>query len=293
MEGLLTPVSTSYRSPSQPLEEELVEVRKPAEAISKPTSQAVTPAEALEILRNEPGYETLISTLRYLSRETSDFNIASPSALASQLVHVLVSEIVPNYWSILQESHNVRKQGLSKKTSDMQLLLFCLRSVTGLNAVLLSLKQTIQQSRESKKTIGGSKIQDALTRLLQLMSSLLKGDGTIETISESIWGPSDASSKQKAIWNEFLNVAGGGRILGVCAEADDTINELSNDIHEKHWISDGVLYSRWLAQNITRWARSIPLDSENAWKCCVELLSKSLRLGYTGKPSSFRNLDFH
>jgi telomere length regulation protein len=283
MEGLFTPVSTSYKTPAQELEKELVEIRKPPEVISKPTSPAASPAEALEILRNEPDYEALISTLRYLRKGTSDFNITSPSPLASQLVHVLVSEIVPSYWSVLQQSHGVRKQGLSKKTSDLKLLLLCLRSVTGLNAVLLSLKQTIQQSKDSKKSIGGSSIQDVLTRLLQLMSGLLEGDETIETISESIWGLSNASSKQKAIWNEFLSIVGGGRILGICAEADDIVNELSKDILEKHWASDGVLYSRWFARNITHCARTIPLDSEDTWKCCVEFLSKALRLGYSGR----------
>jgi telomere length regulation protein len=146
MESFLTPVSTSYKSPGRPLENELVEVRKPLEVISKPTSKAATPAEALEILRNEPDYETLISTLRYLTKDNSDFNITSPSPLAAQLVHVIVANIVPNYWNVFQESHSgvkARKQGLSKTASDLEVLLFCLRSVTGLNAILLNLKQAI------------------------------------------------------------------------------------------------------------------------------------------------------
>jgi telomere length regulation protein len=289
MEGLLTPVSTSYKTPGQFLEKELIEGREPSGAIATYTLQAASPTEALEILRNQPDYETLISILRYLREESCGFNITSPSALASQFIHVLVSEIVPSYWSVLEESYDEREQGLSKRTSDLNLLLFCLRSVTGLNAVVLSLKQTIQLSRASKNIIGGTKIEEVLTRLLQLMSSLLEGDETVELISESIWDPSDPSSKQNAIWNEFLSVVAGGRILGVCAEADDIINKLSKEIHEKHWISDGILYSRWLAQNISHWARSMSLDPQNSWKCCVELTSKSLRLGYTGKISSLKS----
>jgi telomere length regulation protein len=288
MEGLLTPVSTSYKTPGQFLEKELIEDREPSGTIATSTLQAASPTEALEILRNQPDYETLISILQYLREESCGFDITSPSALASQLVHVLVSEIVPSYWSILEESYDDREQGLPKRTSDLKLLLFCLRSVTGLNAVVLSLKQTIQLSRASESIIGGTKIEDVLTRLLQLMSRLLEGDETVELISESIWDPSDSSSKQKAIWNEFLSVIAGGRILGICAEAGDTINKLSKEIYGKHWISDGNLYSRWLAQNITHWVRSMSLDSQNTWKCCIELTSKSLRLGYTGRVSSLK-----
>jgi telomere length regulation protein len=116
-----------------------------------------------------------------------------------------------------------------------------------------------------------------------LISRLLEGEETIYRILTSIWDPSVVPSTQKAIWNGFLSVTGGGRILSVSAEAEDTINELSKDIQGKYWVSDGILYSRWLAQNITHLAKTMPLDSENDWKCCVELLSKSLRLGYTGK----------
>jgi len=289
MEDWLTPVSTSYSGPAQPQEKHLVEIRKPPEFNSDtPQKQATSPSEALEILRNEPNYETLISTLRYLAEDTSDFNITSPSAHASQLVHVLVTDIVPNYWSMLQQPDNSRSTTNLARVSDLGLFLSCLRSITGLNAIILNLKQGIQQSQESKKKIGGGKIQDVLERLLQVMSKLLEGHRTIWLVSEAIWSPSNISLKQKAMWNEFLSITAGGRVLGICAEADSIINNLSKHIHNKHWPSDGGLYSRWFAQNIIYWAKTIPLDSGMNWKRCSELLSKSLRLGYTGKDTRYR-----
>ena len=157
---------------------------------------------------------------------------------------------------------------------------------TGLNLIILNLKQAIQQSQEPKKSIGGGNIQDVLLRLLQVVSRLLEGDETIQFISKRIWHSSNTPQRQKAMWNEFLGVVVGGRILGTCAQADDIINDLSKDLHEKHWVSDGTLYSKWLAENITHWARHIQLDSDYAWKCCGEVLSKSLRLGYNGKISN-------
>lgn len=287
MEGWLTPVSISYKGSAQEQGKDLVEIRNSPDVTPnlalKNLKKAESPADALEILRNEPDYDTLIATLQYLANETSDVNITSPSAHASQLVHVLVSDIAPSYWSILQEPESAQMKGRSKRSSDLKLFLFCLRSVTGLNSIILSLKQAIQQSQQPKKSIGGGNVRDVLSRLLQVMSKLLEGDETIQLISKRIWHSSDTAQKQKALWNEFLSVAAGGRILGTCAQADDIVNDLSKDLHEKHWVSDGALYSKWLAKNITNWARNIQLDSDDVWKCCGELLSKSLRLGYNGK----------
>lgn len=282
MDELLIQVSTSYKGSNPGVDHGLVEVRKPPD-IPRPTSDAASPADALKILRGEPDYETLVKTLQYLHSKSSGIDIASPSAHTSQLVHALVSDILPNYWNTLQDEEATLVKGRSKRTSPMKLFLSCLRSVTGLNAILLSLKQATQQSRTPKKTIGGGNIQDTLSRLLQVISRLLEGNEIVQTISGKIF-ESDMPLRRKAMWNEFVSSIAGGKILGNCAEADDIINDLDKSIHLKHWVSDGALYSEWLAKNITKWAISMSLDSdEDSWKCCSELLSKSLRLGYGGK----------
>lgn len=282
MDDLLTPVSTSHADKRE--EAALVEVKEPQKASSKSSSKASTPGDALEILKNEPDHESLISTLRYLIQDSSDFSFASPSPLVAQLVHVLVSDTVPNYWNLLYEGKKPnRKRAQSKHASELELLLSCLRSVTGLNALLLSVKQLIQQSKEAKKTFGGPNIQDRLTILLQVLTELLHGDETIEEISNTLWNSTGLLLKQKALWNEFLSTVGSGKILGLAAEAEDVISELSKKIPQKYWIADGSAYSSWLARNITHWAKSLPEESENGWKCCGELLCKAFRLGYSGE----------
>jgi telomere length regulation protein len=287
MEGLLTPVSTSYKSQDKKEEVGLVEVPKATKSITKPTFQASTPLEALEILKNEPDHEALISTLRFLGRASPDFSITSPSPVASQLVHVLVSEILPNYWNILyqpeKKNSKERKQRKSKHTPDLELFITCLRSVTGLNAILLSLKRHIQASKEAKKAVGGPDLQDVLTILLQALTAILEGDQTVEKIWRVIWDTTDPEIKQKAVWNEFLGLIGGGKLLGTAAEAEDVINDLSQKVGEKYWVADGNLFSSWLALNITHWANGLLPESQNGWKCCTELLSKSFRLGHTGR----------
>lgn len=282
MEGLLTQVSTPYEGLQ---ENDLVEVRKPPDATPSRVLKLQSPSDALEVLRNEPNYEALLTTLQCLADGSSGVNITSPSAHTSQLVHTLVSEIVPSYWSILRESDSGRKKVDAKRISDLNLLLLCLKSVTGINAIILSLKQAIQQSRGPKKPVGAGNFKDVLSRLLEVMSRLLEGDETVKVISRDIWNSSNSPQKQKSMWNEFLSVTAGARILGTCAEADDIVNDLSKDIHEKYWVSDGAIYSKWLAENITHWAINVPLDSDVIWKCCGELLSKSLRLGFNGTTS--------
>jgi len=286
MEGLLNPVSTSYKSKDKKEDASLVEVPRASKAITKPTFQASTPEEALEILKNEPDYEALISTLRFLGKSNHGFNITSPSPVASQLVHVLVSETLPNYWNVVYEPEGKNskggKQRNNRRLPDLELFLTCLRSVTGLNAILLSLKRHIQLSKETKRAIGGPNVQDILTVLLQALSALLEGDRSVERIWSTIYASSGPPQKQRTIWNEFLSLVGGGKILGTAAEVEDIVNDLSQNIGEKYWIADGSLYSSWLARNISYWVKCLPTDSLNGWKCCSELLTKTFRLGYTG-----------
>ncbi|TVY32662.1 DNA replication checkpoint protein, partial [Lachnellula subtilissima] len=287
MEGLLNPVSTSYKSKDKKEDAILVEVPRASKAITKPTFQASTPEEALEILKNEPDYEALISTLRFLRKSNHDFNITSPSPVASQLVHILVSETLPNYWNVVYEPEGKNskggKQRNNRRLPDLELFLTCLRSVTGLNAILLSLKRHIQLSKETKRAIGAPNVQDTLTVLLQALSALLEGNQLVERIWGAIYASSDPPQKQRTIWNEFLGLVGGGKILGTAAEVEDIVNDLSQKIGGKYWIADGSLYSSWLARNISYWAKCLPTDSANGWKCCSELLTKTFRLGYTEK----------
>ncbi len=238
----------------------------------------------MELLKSEPDHDTLISTLRYLTT-CAGFYIQSPSPLASQLVHVLVAELVPNYWNVLQAGKRTKpaKQGSSSKASGLQLLLSCLRSVSGINAVVLSLKRNIQQSKESKKSVGGPNFEELLRIFLQLLQELLEGSQTVEIIWRSIYEVSGPQSKQNTIWTEFLGLVGGGKIIGIAAEAEDIINGLSKKFSEKYWVADGSLFSSWLARNLTYWVRNLSTGSENLSKCCGELLSKSFCLGYTGR----------
>lgn len=288
MERLLTTVSTSFKNTEPPPSDALVEIVKPVTRSQAP-SQATTPVEALEILRGEPDYATLVSVLKYLDKNNDGFDVTSPIPIAAQIVHTLVSDVVPNYWNIFNEPRKVKSSDVlssSKKLpSEQQLLLSCLRSISGLNAVLLQLKRQIQEAKASKKEIGGHNVQDTLAILLQLLQTLLQGAKTSYKLWIHICKTCDTVAKQKAVWSELLSVIGGGKILGISAEAEDVANSLSKAVEEKHWVADGKQYSLWLAQNISYWTKTLSIESENGWSNCGDLLRTSLRLGYAGRSS--------
>ena len=287
MADLFSGVSTTYthKSPDERAESFLTEVKvnKPLQRSPTTIRRPETPQKALEILKNEPGIDSLIITLNYLKDGDSSFSIQSPGPLAAQLVHVLVSETLPNYWNVLQPSEKEKsaRKRAKKSSSNAGVLLSCLRSVTGLNAILLNLKQFIQQSKEAKTVIGGSNIQDTLETLLQFLSELVKGSKFVEEISKGIWNAPENHSKKRSLWHEFLSII-GGKIVGISAEAEDVINKMNKEVGGNYWISDGRLYSKWLASNISSWANSPALDV-NGEKHCAQVLGKSFRFGHTGE----------
>jgi telomere length regulation protein len=286
MEELLTPVSTSYRSSNHvtTAEDHLTEVPKPVPQTSPRESIAVSsPETALQALQAEPDFDTLKSTLRYIVHgipPSSAFRITLPSPTAAQLVNALVSDTVPNYWNILNEKNDSGKRITFKNGAERKLLLSCLRSVTGLNALLARLKALIQQSKEGKKGTTRPKSVEYLEIYIEVLEAILHGENAIKLLwSEISKGP---VLTQKSLWRESVVLLAGSKILNTAAETASTINEVSEGIEKKRWIADGQLYSHWLTSNIINGAETLLSAPDASWRPISELISKSLRLGYTG-----------
>jgi telomere length regulation protein len=235
-----------------------------------------TPSDALEILHREPDYASFILVLRYIEQSKPNFDIKSPGGDAAQLIHVLVFDIAPNFWDILSSPQ-------TGQSSDLQLFLSCLRSLSGLKALLLNLKELIRQMKEINRVIGGSSIQERLKITLRVLEAVLHENCAIEAIANNIWDSPIAHSKHKTMWTEFVGLLGGGKLLGIAAEAEDAIKSLSKEVIETYWIADRSLYSGWLARSLVHCTKNLLPEWETKWKCYADLLSKSLRLGYTGK----------
>lgn len=284
MEGLLTPVGTTYLTPRNAeslLDEVVTTPRRPERAAGN--FDGKTPESALEALKSEPDYDTLVAVLQYLARWSSGvpWSIARPSPQSAQIVHVLVSEIAPNYWTLLREGSNQGKHhGAKSKTSDLALFLSCLRSISGINAILVRLKALAQESKSSPSAIKRPDVSLNIAVALELLCAVLDSDLFLsETWKWTTTGVED-SIKKRPLANELVTIIGGGRIVSLAAEAQTAVKERPSE-SQKSWVADGKEYSTWLGRNIISWTRQAPPDEDIA--ICSNLLTKALRLGYPGR----------
>lgn len=276
-------MSTAYKNIKEDQEDALVETKERRQAPQRNGFQARSPREALEILQNEPDFSNVLLILKYLAT-TSDISLSSPSPLSSQLINVLVSDTVTNYWAILSEKGKGSRTFKYKRERD--LLLNCFRNVTGLGAISARLNALIEQSKITTKKGDGSNLVQSLTDYQNVLEAILHGD----TMIQGLWSnlQSEPISKQAALWREVTALIGGSRVLNSAAEAHSIIKESNNTLRETSWIADGAKYSSWIASNIQCWAKHLTLESDRPWKHLTELLSKSLRLGYPSKKPSLQ-----
>ncbi|ERT02162.1 hypothetical protein HMPREF1624_00460 [Sporothrix schenckii ATCC 58251] len=295
MAALLSPVSTSYNKAAAHDEPLLQEVRKTTTSLSPTTAPTSTPKrlhfaaesadEALDILRNEPDYDSLVSVLQYLLSGKSEVDVRQPTPLSAQLVQVLVTAIVPNYWPLLRDEGVKDQNGQSAFAS----LLACLRSVTGLSALVARLRALLAEVKTKTTTAAGSVATATndqpgnpawqLRILVDLLSELLAGDEVVCQVWTVSTAASDDDAKQRPLAQEYLSIIGGGRIVSLAAESEMVVrSEFSAEKLPATWVANGREYGLWLAKGIMWWAAK-DADPEHK-KVQGSLLAKALRLGY-------------
>ncbi|POR30874.1 DNA replication checkpoint protein tel2 [Tolypocladium paradoxum] len=279
---LLTPVSTTYLRSKNDAEPLLTEVKPTKRAKDVTSRLKISSAdEALEVLKSQPDYDALAAVLRYLTLDVpapGTFQLQVPSPKSAAIIHVLVTEITPNYWTLLQEgSTNAGAGPASSTPDDVELLLRCLRSLTGLNAVIAHVMALLQESKAGSKHSKRPDIKLNLGVLLGLLAALLKGDGSIR----NIWTCSTAkladATLKKAQSQHLVSLIGNGRILSTAAEASSVVGT-DEPSAETWWIADGVEFSRWIGRNVASWAKLQPAEDEFSF--CFDVLQRAMRLGY-------------
>jgi telomere length regulation protein len=258
-----------------------VQERSNPETQQKPShyKTAATPEDALEILKHEPDYDSLISALAFLSRhQTHGFPFLKlPSPLSAQLIQVLVSEIVPNYWALLVEDvHQAKNSGL-------KLLLYCLSSITGVNAILIRLRAFIQEAKSEAPTKAKRPdISLNLGILLDLLCRVLQGDGwLLEAYRVATLGQ-EGPARIRPRLQEIVTTLGGGRVVSLAAEAEELAK--ANNTNKKPdniWPADSLQYTQWLGRNIVKMVLTDLTPDQG--KFVSDLFAKALRLGHSGK----------
>ncbi|SPN96856.1 related to TEL2 Protein involved in controlling telomere length and position effect [Cephalotrichum gorgonifer] len=282
MDDFFTPVSTTYtksKGPKSPNGQV-----GPSEADAPgPKNQRTgisSPEDALETLRAQPDYDTLISALKYLSNSeptVNSFDIHVSSPLSAQITQALVTEIAPNYWPLLREGSLEVQDDLQTrdKTTDLALFLTCLRSLAGLNTILLRLRALTQEIKAGK---GGPKRPDLtlnVNLVLELLCALLEGDDTVRSIWLRATPQNDDRLKNHQVSHELVSSLARGKVVSLAAEAEALAGEARSSTH---WVSNGQRYSKWLSLSIASWIKNDPSDEE--LNLCGELLVRSLSLGY-------------
>ncbi|KAL0938706.1 telomere length regulation protein [Colletotrichum truncatum] len=282
MDDFFTPVSTTYLKarPENGLLQELNPSKTPKEITN--VDEITTVEVALETLKNQPDYDILIAVLRSIDHGhicASGFSISTPSPEASQIIQCIISEIVPNYWPLLKEdassASGVRDSG---SLADLELLLRCLRNVTGLNAAITRLKALVQECKASAKDVKRPDLALNLNILLEVCSAVLGKDDYLNALWVASSTGLNVAAKRRPMAHEFTSLIAGGRLVSVAAEADATANP-DRTAGRNHWIADGQQYSKWLGRSIEYWAKC-DISSDDV-KLCTEIFTRALRLGYS------------
>ena len=285
MEDLLKPASTAYKANNQE-EGFLTEASTPprnTRSMDSSIPAPSTPLEALEALKSEPDFTSLATSLDYLV-ESNDVNLHLPSPLGSQIINVLVSDIVPNYWELL--SKQKRCKGGWPHNKERSQLLESLRSVSGLGAIVVKLKALLEESRRTAKKVDGLNISTLIKDYIVLLGAILEDESTLKSLHSAL--SSAPRSLQQALWQELVSFIGGGRLLSVAAEASSLLKEARKDVKNSAWIADPVTYSTWIGKNLATWASQLSISGDDeAWNALSTMLSKSMRLGHSGELALF------
>ncbi|KAF5656857.1 dna replication checkpoint tel2, partial [Fusarium heterosporum] len=283
MDDLLTPVSTTYLKPRNDPEPLFTEIKTTtSQEKQKETGVISTADDAIDALRNQPDYDSLISVLQFLDSHrtaSAGFSLSAPSPKNASVIHLLITEIAPNYWTLLREGNiDGDAQYEAALPPDAGLFLSCLRNLTGLNAVITQIRGLIQEARLGGKEQRRTDLSLNIGILLSVLSGILGTDGAIP----AIWNESTRAIANTALQRiqsqKLSSILTNGQIVSTSAEALEIIgrDRIRDDIQ---WLGDGLQYSTWIGNSIVSWTVSSPGADGMAFSS--ELFQKSLSLQHS------------
>ena len=282
MEGFLTPIQTRNRYDIDNDEAHLLPVATKRDQSEKRKVSLDNPEDALDILRSKPDHQELSRVLRWL-KSTVDhreaFNIKVPGPKASEIIYILISDIIPIYWVI---KNNNTIFGQSRENN---LLVYCLSSVAGLGAIVSRLRLLLSRLKDPRgqSDVSGTRKTQPVEVLLDVLEAIIGNDGFIT----SIWNPINACilqpSHKSLQWKEFISLVGSGKVLSTASEATATLNNSESGISTGSWVGDGRQYAAWLGSNVQHMLGALIAGDLEGLKMLSQLLRKALTLGYTGQ----------
>ncbi|KAK7890246.1 telomere binding protein [Exophiala xenobiotica] len=231
------------------------------------SSPASLPDDAREILKSQPDNEDLIAVLQYLQYGTEgkhDFNVRLPSPKASQIINILVTITIPDQWPHLKV-HNLSKQEMQVK----KLLLGCMKSVSGIGALLMQIRQL--------SVTNSDKTDQLLKDAISVLSLLLTGNSTLKDFLADTNKLFTSDIQRRVYWQEVTSLFAGSKVLSTMARAL-TSTQQSDEKTVPLWLGDGSEYSRWLARNLST-AAIISSSAGGPESSQINMLSQVLKRG--------------
>lgn len=282
MEDLLTPLTTIITRKEKPPEQHLTEVSRPQQVTPLSHGVIESKEDALKALQSKPDLDLLVRVFRFLDLSTTNndgFNIKTPGPAAARLIFVLVSDTIPDYWALLADSSHAKEQ---------HLLLRCLKSVSGIGAIIAHLRLCLDALTGPKldENLEKSKASRSMRDLLNVLESLLRKDNLVSTIWKDINVFNLKSPQRNLLWKEFISFVGGGRILSLAAEAHQFLRPQSSEIENATWLSSGDEYSAWIGRNVIHMLTDSKAEEPGGLEPLAQILGKAFSLGYSGEQRS-------
>ncbi|KAL8969510.1 MAG: hypothetical protein Q9183_001966 [Haloplaca sp. 2 TL-2023] len=198
-----------------------------------------------EILESRPQQAELGAVFQWLLSspfKRSTFDIRCQTPQATQIIHKLVNDVLPDYWpSICQSSGN-----MSDKVAQ------ALRSIGGISAIINRLKVLFSWENgsdlNSKNLAERSKLVENTLSILDL---ILRPKGCMVDIWIHLSGSLPNTSQRWLHWKELVAMLANGKVLSIASEADRMVSRTSETVEKSFWLSDGSKYCFWLGENLT------------------------------------------
>lgn len=281
MDELLVPLKTTktQSSPGDNVESYFLETKRKSPKSSH--GEIRSPEHALEILRSRPQQEDLRAVLNWLHPSNSSnngFDVHGQTLQASQIIHTLVNDVLPDYWSLLSSEQNEQ----SRRTRDNMILI--MSNVSGISILTSRLKTLIGQKEapEENRLVRDSGRAEALASAISMLESILKPKDVVYAIWSRLCGSPDLA-RRWLLWKELVTLLGSGRVLSTTSEADAILEESSDNIRERSNLSDGSRYCFWLGYNLNRMLIFPSVDDNDTRKACIQMLERALTLGHVGR----------
>lgn len=285
MEDVLTAVRVTHHGP-QVQDLPHGDPREPEKSTPRQGVDFHSPNHIVEFLKSSPTEEELFSVLTELDspcqRGDDGLGIRTANSNSARILQTLVNTTIPDIWGTISNdpSHEKSNHALQKATHQRlrNLLLRCLCSITGINALVSQLRTYLNNTSDLLQGADRHGILLLVNDLLAVLSAVLRPDDLLSRLYNDTLTLYDSDVKRQVVWRELLSLICGGKLLSTTSEAILLTRDVAQG-ENISWTSDGTLYAAWLGRNISLMVIKFSPDEEFS-KAASLALSRALSLGY-------------